>query len=208
MAQDLELVGRFAGRVRSSTDPDQWYACTLEDERGQPFCPCKGYAFRKDCRHLRLLREKLGTEAELPAVTPAAPSTGARRARRGVLTVATSRYQAGDKIAASGLVPVGITVGSPRFKIDYRDRLVYVREASPKGLIGMEDVDAFVKAYYLRLEEHGFDSFRERFTSLADDAEAPGVVLLCFEDVDKEFCHRQAFAVWWSMRGGKKVKEL
>jgi hypothetical protein len=51
-----------------------------------------------------------------------------------VITVATSRYQAGEKIVTSGLVPVGITVGSPRFKIDYRDTLVYVREAHLKGL--------------------------------------------------------------------------
>jgi hypothetical protein len=120
--------------------------------------------------------------------------------------VATSRYQAGDKIEASGLVPVGITVGPPRFKIPYRDRLVYVREAAPKGLRSIEDRDEFLVAYYRLLEEHGFEFYVERFTVIA--REAPGVVLLCFEDTEKDFCHRQAFAVWWSMRGGKKVREL
>jgi hypothetical protein len=35
------------------------------------------------------------------------------------LTIATSRYQAREKIAASGLAPVGTTVGRPRFKLGY-----------------------------------------------------------------------------------------
>jgi hypothetical protein len=124
------------------------------------------------------------------------------------LKIATSRYQAADRIARSGLVPVGTTVGNPRFKLGYvlagRCGLI-----APYGLFGKGLSESeFRDGYVARLEKSGVAAIRERLIEIAGE-DAPGVVLLCFEDVHAgEFCHRTVFAEWWEARTGEHVPEL
>jgi hypothetical protein len=124
------------------------------------------------------------------------------------MKLATSRYQAADRILASGLVPVGTTVGSPRFRLGYtlagRCGLL-----APYGLFGKGlSSDDFRAGYIERLEKHGIDVIRRRLVEIAGE-DAPGVVLLCFEDVHAgELCHRTIFAKWWEEQTGEHVHEL
>ena len=53
------------------------------------------------------------------------------------IRLATSRYQASELILVSGLVPVGISVGRPKFPLGYTP--VYMRELAPVGLLAIDD---------------------------------------------------------------------
>jgi hypothetical protein len=67
--------------------------------------------------------------------------------------LATSRYSAADLIRASGLVPIGISIGAPKFPLSYE--VVYMRRLAPWGLREIADNDEFVFRYRTRLEGLG-----------------------------------------------------
>jgi hypothetical protein len=124
------------------------------------------------------------------------------------MKIVTSRYQAADRVVESGLVPVGTTVGNPRFKLGYslagRCGLL-----APYGLFGKGLSESEFRAGYIeRLESQGVEKIGARLVEIAGE-DAPGVVLLCFEDVHAgEFCHRTIFAEWWTEQTGEPVHEL
>jgi hypothetical protein len=128
---------------------------------------------------------------------------------RSPLTIATSRYQAREKIAASGLAPVGTTVGGPRFKLGY-ELAGMASKLAPYGLLHVEDPADFARAYRRRLDSVGVGPIRSLLGELAGNARAEGVVLLCFEDLGRpgEWCHRRVFAEWWQEQTGEFVDEL
>ena len=125
------------------------------------------------------------------------------------LTIATSRYQAREKIAASGLAPVGTTVGRPRFKLGY-ELAGTAAALAPRGLLHVEDPAEFELAYRSRLERVDVEGIHLLLARLAGNAGAEGVVLLCYEDleVEGEWCHRRVFAEWWQEQTGEEVVEL
>jgi hypothetical protein len=126
-----------------------------------------------------------------------------------VLTIATSRYRAGEKILASGLAPVGTTTGAPRFPLGY-ELAGNVGMLAPYGLRSIQDRAEFEAAYRARLDRFGVEKIRRVLSALALGADAEGVVLLCFEDVDDpaQWCHRSIFAAWWCEQTGERVLEL
>ncbi len=86
------------------------------------------------------------------------------------------------------VVPVGITLGSPRFKLVYRHELVYVRELAPKReIFGLNDRAEFEPAYIrLVLEPLGVDWIRERLATIsAEDGGRP-----------RAFVFRRHLAAW------------
>lgn len=123
------------------------------------------------------------------------------------LVIATSRYWSTGLIAESGLVPVGHTVGAPRFGAP---------EAGNIGMLAPHGIDRvlaerpFRKLYVTRLERFGVQRIRAVLSAIADGHDAPGVVLCCFEDLTKpgEWCHRRMFARWWEQQTGEAVEEL
>jgi hypothetical protein len=124
-----------------------------------------------------------------------------------LMRIATSRYQARDLVVASGLAPVGTTVGRPRFRLGY-ELAGTCREVTPYGLFGkgLSEVE-FTAGYRRRLDGVGVDAIGARLGELAGDR--PGVVLLCFEDVGHgAFCHRTIFRQWWLEQTGEPVEEL
>jgi hypothetical protein len=135
-----------------------------------------------------------------------ASNLGDRRVN--AVELGTSRYQASELIVASGLIPVGITVGRPRWLPTYAgERPVYMKEAAPYGLLGMEDRAAFTERYLARLNTIGIDLFLRRFVEISDAHDGRGLVFLCFE-ADGEFCHRHLFARWLEQQTGQRVREL
>jgi hypothetical protein len=122
------------------------------------------------------------------------------------LRLATSRYHATDLVLASGLLPLGITVGSAR-GLQY-ELAGNVGMLAPYGLREL-DGDAFELAYQERLDYFGARAIGDVLASFVAAYQAPGVVLLCFENVlAGQACHRRTFAEWWEDKTGQPVPEL
>ena len=119
--------------------------------------------------------------------------------------LATSRFQDAELIRASDLVPVGISVGWPKFALGYT--ALYMRELAPYGLLHIEDAEQFDAAYIARLEAVGPDVFAKRFAAVAAEHDKPGLALLCFDPVGVP-CHRHVFGRWWGHVTGQQVPEL
>jgi hypothetical protein len=126
-----------------------------------------------------------------------------------MLTIATSRYVAREKVVASGLAPVRTTVGAPRFRLGY-ELASNVGMLAPHGLRSIEDEADFEAAYRARLDGFGVEKIHAALADIAWAAGTAGVVLLCFEDLDDpaQSCHRTIFAAWWREQTGEDVIEL
>jgi uncharacterized protein DUF488 len=121
------------------------------------------------------------------------------------IPIATSRYQAADLIYTSGFVPVGISIGKPKFPLGYTP--VYMKEAAPWRLREIADNNEFGERYRARLDGIGIDLFLRRFAEICTAHDSHGLVLLCYEPVG-EFCHRHLFASWFEQQTGQPVSEL
>lgn len=199
----IEVLSPVEGRVQSARHEEVWYAVSLEE----PHCTCPGFLYRGRCRHLRQFAEEVG--AAVPAEVPrSVPEPVQMQIGEPVpipdgFAIFTSRYQAKDKILTSGCTPVGVTVGNPRFSLPYRYRMA--KEIAPSGLMGIEDTTEFTRRYISMLDRVGVDKIREKLMDLGGGGP---VVLLCFEDTAKDFCHRTVFAKWWKAKTGEDVVEL
>jgi uncharacterized protein DUF488 len=121
--------------------------------------------------------------------------------------LATSRYFHTESIGVSKLAPVGSTVGSPKY-LSY-PLAGMIGALAPHGIHGrVEDEDEFRRLYRERLEMFGVERLRELLEAFARTYNAPGVVLLCFCNLETQFCHRRMFAEWWEEQTGEDVPEL
>ncbi len=116
----------------------------------------------------------------------------------------TSRYQATDLIRESGLVPVRITAGSPRFKLGYELGGSVMELAPDRWMFDLETDEEFCTAYTEKLGQVGVEAIRSKLGRIGQSRD---LVLLCFEP-SGEFCHRRVFAEWWERQTGEPVEEL
>ncbi len=120
------------------------------------------------------------------------------------MKIYTSRYSNGPAIVESGAAPIRITVGHPRFKLEYKLADTITELAPDREWFGDPDFPHFYRA---RLYDHGVAKIRSWFDPY--DVAFDGVVLLCFEDVFAgKTCHRTMFADWWTEETGEPVAEL
>ncbi len=127
-----------------------------------------------------------------------------------MLTVATSRYFARQKVIDSGLAPVGTTTGAPRFPLGY-ELAGNIGLLAPYGLREFEDDKTrFEVAYRARLDGFGVVKIQRLLEAFAKATESPGVVLLCYEQLadPEQWCHRTMFGNWWREQTGDEVAEL
>jgi uncharacterized protein (DUF488 family) len=103
------------------------------------------------------------------------------------------------------LVPVGVSIGKPKFPLGYE--CVYLRRAAPWGLREIADNDEFTRRYRERLDSIGIALVRRRFRSISAEHDDRGLVLLCFERPG-QFCHRRVLAEWIEEQTGQVVPEL
>jgi len=125
------------------------------------------------------------------------------------MRICTSRYQAQKQVMDSGLVPVGITVGNPRFKLQYK--YVSLKLLAPTGhLFHIDEKIEFTRRFRAHLDQIGVEKIRKALEKISQDNGGRGLVLLCYEDVHKkgEWCHRRVFADWWTDRTGQVIEEL
>ena len=124
------------------------------------------------------------------------------------LTIATSRYSARDLIVASGLAPVRITLGAPKFPLGYQ-LAGEVPELAPSPRIFRLEWERFAPAYLRQLDRVDWLAVEEQLCSIAAAAGSLGCVWLCFENVLRgEFCHRRLAARHWEAQTGYLVPEL
>jgi hypothetical protein len=120
------------------------------------------------------------------------------------MKVTTSRYANQKVIEASGLVPIGITVGQPRFSLRYDKVDVKALAPDPQSLKRAN----WAVAYRRKLDGLGVDQVRHL---LGEAGNGQDVVLLCFECLavhGEDSCHRRVFATWWEKHTGEEVEEL
>jgi hypothetical protein len=123
----------------------------------------------------------------------------------------TSRYQ-NKGIAQSDLIPVGITLGNPRFKLGFVVAKNLRLLAPPREIFRLPN-DEFVARFRARLDEIGVGQIGAALADISTKNGGGDLVLLCFEDVflsdtRKNFCHRRVFAQWWQEKTGEEVAEL
>ena len=127
------------------------------------------------------------------------------------LQLATSRYQNYGTLEASGLVPVRITRGAPRWKLPYRLGASVSILAPTREVFAIEDPFEFDRAYRAQLAAIGVPEIYEQLDRISREAGGRGLVLLCFEDVQilgELSCHRRTFARWWEESTDQVVPEL
>jgi len=126
------------------------------------------------------------------------------------MDLATSRYQAADLIETSGRAAVGITLGYPRFKLQY-PVVANLRQLAPtREMLHLGDACTFDKMYRDRLDDLGLDEVRKLLTDCAERANNEQLVTLCYEDLTRPGlrCHRRLFAAWYEEKTGEVVPEL
>jgi hypothetical protein len=125
--------------------------------------------------------------------------------------LATSRFQAADRIRESGLVAVRISRGAPRWKLRYELAGAIKSLAPSKDLYAKRGSPEFEAEFIQQLDALGTELLSEEFRTISDGHGGAGLVLLCFEDLDElgeGSCHRRMFARWWAARTGRSIPEL
>jgi hypothetical protein len=123
------------------------------------------------------------------------------------LKLFTSRYQAQNLILESGLAPVSISVSNPRFPLRYT-LAGHLAEITPPRKIITYELERYRPLYLAMLEKVGSARILTAMEAIAMRAQKDGLVLLCYEDITKDFCHRRLFAEWFEQQTGIVVPEL
>ena len=125
------------------------------------------------------------------------------------MAIYTSRYS-NKELESGDYYPVGISRGTPRFKIGYTIRERYTAIAPTWAMMHMSK-DSYIEEYEKLLESNREKIIRDiaRMDRQAA-SEQKQLVLLCFEDVrdPEQWCHRNLFAEWWMIQTGEIVEEL
>jgi hypothetical protein len=105
-------------------------------------------------------------------------------------------------------VPVRMSCGVPKNWAG--PALEYAKEITPWGIFGKrqyEESDAFEVAYRAKLDRFKFPVARE-LKAIGERYEGDRLVLLCYENVERQWCHRRMFAIWLEDKTGLDVFEL
>ena len=122
------------------------------------------------------------------------------------MQIFTSRY-ANKALAQASQAAIGISRGTPRWKLAYQVQGRAAELFPSLEMLGMDE-DDFLVAYEKQLKGLGVDKIRAAMEKASGGRDC---VLLCFEDVvhdDELFCHRRMFADWWEKHTGERVNEL
>lgn len=116
-----------------------------------------------------------------------------------------SRYSNKD-LAETNAVKLGISLGRPRFKVQYEIKgNIYVL-APNRAIFNLDKVN-FTKRYKEQLDKLGVEKIKAILAEYGY-GEAEEMILLCYEDITTEkWCHRTVFAEWWQEKTGEEVPE-
>jgi hypothetical protein len=139
------------------------------------------------------------------------PAADLDRVDLSLFTLAPSRYQ-NKAVSQSGLAPVGITRGYPRFPLGY-ELFAFERSLAPnREQFQMHDCAAFTDSFLQMLDAKSSEVMAtiNRHATGASALGFCGLVLLCYEDLTEpgRWCHRRILAQWLNTRHGLIVDEL
>lgn len=125
------------------------------------------------------------------------------------MAIWTSRYS--NKELSNKYYVVGISLGKPKFKINYTIKNQCYDLAPDRCMWGRE-IEEFRKMYFAKLDEMGVrkvESILNTFHMQAQENNQD-LVLACFEDVrdPEDWCHRTMLAEWVKNRIGWDINEL
>jgi hypothetical protein len=119
----------------------------------------------------------------------------------------TGRYAAIRDVPAGLIVPVRASVGVPRF-IKAARSFPAIHELMPYGcLFKIDDLEEFTWRYRRRLEKHAA-VIDARLAELHREYPGRPLVLCCFEDLSRTWCHRRVWADWHAERTGVVIEEF
>lgn len=125
------------------------------------------------------------------------------------MRIYTSRYTNREAIAASGALPVRMSVGFPDFPLGYDVPASLLDAAPDPFMLSERDAERFEGLYLAKLERVGVERLRRLLAAICDAFAADALVLLCWERVTNGgACHRRLFANWWQRATGEVVEEL
>ena len=123
------------------------------------------------------------------------------------LRIYTSRYS-NPMLKGDGYYTVGVSKGSPRWKLGYTVNERKTRFAPSKDIWDLPE-EEFSEAYMWNLDEKK-EKAVSAINDMIDAAGDKDIVLLCFEDIriEGQFCHRTALGKWITKELGIEVEEL
>ena len=120
------------------------------------------------------------------------------------MKVRTSRYQNGPGIIESGLAPIRVTLGAPRFKLSY-PLAGSLMDLAPDREWFHADTETFTQKMVAKMMRRGPTEIAGEIEALSDGY--PGAVLLCYEKWP-DSCHRHTVAEWLTVNLGWRIEEL
>jgi len=102
---------------------------------------------------------------------------------------------------------IAIARGLPRFKTAFQIDEQFMLIAPSWGLVKETDPDCYNIKYRNQLNYTGVETIEREFFRLSEEGKYD-IVLLCYEDVSKDWCHRRMFADWWLEECGEPIDEI
>lgn len=172
-------------------------------------CSCLGFAYRKECKHIReIARQKSlfeGLQDERQKERDKLSEEDLAR----LPDIYTSRYFAYDVLSSGLLIPIRISVYPPTriplpYSLDYR-----LPSITPERW--MDGVwSKYASGMWFKLNEHGVSLIAKELIKISEDNDQLAVALLCYEDTRPggDFCHRLVFQGWFEEKTGIVIPEL
>ncbi len=121
--------------------------------------------------------------------------------------VYTSRYYSPAVKGRDDLAKVPISIGRPRWRLPYPLEPQLRPLCPPRRIIKWTDQDEYRGVYLRQLDELGVEAADELLRQAFERA-GRDLVLLCYEDLSKSWCHRRMFAAWYEGKTGIVIPEL
>lgn len=118
------------------------------------------------------------------------------------MEIYTSYYGNLKKLSRDNIIPVGISLGIPKWFNG--NNLHYL--APTYAILRLETEEEYTPAYLSHLEKVDLNRLREDLAILSNNEGGKDIALLCYEKPG-EFCHRRLFAKWLNEKTGYEVKE-
>lgn len=118
------------------------------------------------------------------------------------MEIYTSYYGNIRKLGNNSIIPVGISLGIPKWFNGHNLRYL----APTHAILRLQDNNKYTTAYLKHLESVNIDKLREDISMISRNENWKDVALLCYEKPG-DFCHRRLFAKWLEEKTGYKVKE-
>ena len=118
------------------------------------------------------------------------------------MEIYTSYYGNLKKLSRNNIIPVGISLGIPKW---FRgNNLRYL--APTYKILQLATQEEYIPAYIKLLESMDMERFRFDLTVISESEGGKDIALLCYEKPG-DFCHRRIFADWMKEKTGYDIKE-